>query len=226
MLMVMAISHGLISLNTTDTSGGGQKITDAVGNFSASYSWIYPYDSNSVWTINVTIPEPLFAEYKNQARTTDYSSYVTANDEVVDRIAQELKNDSVTSGYDTAQFVLSFVQNIPYGTDENTTNDVDYPRYPVETLVDDVGDCKDHSTLFASLLKAPVIDDSVVLLELLPTQGAVGHMAVGVEGTEYSGSYVRYDGGNYFYSETTSNGWLIGEMPSDLSSYSIHVLPT
>lgn len=223
-LVLMAMSQGWVYFNTPSTDGSGQKVVDTVGNYSATYSWTYPYGSDKVWTIGVTIPKATYANYTNEVRTADYASYVTKDDAIIDQIASELKNDSEKGGYDTAQFVLSFVQNIPYGTDENTTGYSDYPRYPVETLVDDVGDCKDHSTLYASLLDAPAINDDAVLFELLPQQGNVGHMAVGLWGQGYTGTYVSYEGRDYYYCETTSPGWRIGEMPQDLTDYSIQVM--
>ena len=120
----------------------------------------------------------------------------------------------------------SFVQNVPYGTDENTTGQVNFPRYPDETLVDGIGDCKDHSTLYVSLMESPAINVAMVLLELTEAGVSVGHMATGILATGYTGTYVPYDGSNYFYCETTSPGWLIGQMPPDMQGYSIQVLPT
>ena len=116
-------------------------------------------------------------------------------------------------------------RTVPYGTDENTTGQPNYPRYPDETLVDGVGDCKDHSTLYASLMASPEINMSVVLLELTPPPpGDVGHMAVGLLGNGYTGTYVEQDGKDYFYCETTSTGWTIGQYPSQLDDYSIQIL--
>ena len=131
------------------------------------------------------------------------------------QIAELLKSDAENNSYDTAQFVLSFVQNVPYGTDENTTGTMNFPRYPVETLVDRVGDCKDHSALYASLMGAPSIDAGVVLIDLQKSGVAIGHMMVGLCLTGYDGLYVPYGGRDYFLCETTAPGWLIGqESPS------------
>lgn len=224
MMVLLAVSQGWIFPGSSGTNGSSQDITSTAGNYTATFSWTYLYSSHLVWTLNVTIPKASFGEYKDQVRTANYASYVTKNDPVIDQMAQQLKDDSEKGGYDTAQFVLSFVQNIPYGTDENTTGYTDYPRYPVETLVDNVGDCKDHSTLYASLLESPAIKDTAVLFELFPRQGDEGHMAVGIWGNKYSGTYIQYGGMDSFYCETTSPGWLIGEMPTGLSDYYIQVL--
>ena len=50
-------------------------------------------------------------------------------------------------------------------------------------------------------------------------------MATGISESGYSGTYIEYDGSDYFYCETTSPGWMIGDMPPELDGYSIQVLP-
>lgn len=227
-LVFVAYSPGLIHFNfDTTAKSSSHSIELNSGNYNATYSWVYPYDSNREWTITVTIPATTYNHYSDPAKTTDYASYVTKDDSIVDKIALELKNDAKNNGFDTAQFVLSFVQNVPYGTDENTTTPPtdNFPRYPDETLVDGVGDCKDHSSLYVSLMESPAINVGMVLLELTKAGVSVGHMAAGILATGYSGTYVQYSGNDYFYCETTSAGWTIGQMPPEMDGYSIQVLP-
>ena len=61
-----------------------------------------------------------------------------------------------------------FVQEIPYEEEI----DCEYPQYPIETLVNDKGDCEDKSILCASFLD--LLGYNVSLLSL------PNHMAVGV----------------------------------------------
>ena len=130
-----------------------------------------------------------------------------------------------TTVFDVPQFILTFVQNVPYGTDQNTTGTDNYPRYPVETLVDRIGDCKDHSTLFVSLMESPDVNVRMVLLELTKTGVSIGHMAAGILATgNIGGEYVVYQNSDYLYCETTSPGWLIGQYPPQLDGYQIQVL--
>ena len=49
--------------------------------------------------------------------------------------------------------ITNFVQFIEYKRDAKSTDSMNYSRHPVETLVDNVGDCKDKSILLYSLLK-------------------------------------------------------------------------
>jgi transglutaminase-like putative cysteine protease len=227
MLIWVASSPGLLHFSLDSHSAtSSHNIQLNSGNYNVTYSWEYPYGSNREWTIKVTIPATTYNYYSDPAKTSDYASYVTKDDSIVDRIASELKNDAKNNSFDTAQFVLSFVQNIPYGTDENTTTPPtdNYPRYSDETLVDGVGDCKDHSVLYASLMESPAINVDMVLFLLTKTGVSVGHMAAGLLATGYTGTYVQYQGGDYFYCETTSSGWTIGDMPPEMDGYAVQVL--
>lgn len=116
--------------------------------------------------------------------------------------------------YEEVSFVLSFVQQaLKYEQDEG-----EYPRYPVESLVDGIGDCEDYSILGASILK--LMGYEVALL-LLP-----GHAALGVAGAEdIPGVSVEYQDNKYFYCEMTASGWQIGELPEDHKNEKIEVYP-
>ncbi|MGD0818678.1 MAG: hypothetical protein ABR986_09840 [Methanomassiliicoccales archaeon] len=208
-----------INLNTGSATHNTQRIA---GNYTVSYSWDY---LGTRWTLNEKISATTYSDYVDQPKTYDFVSYVTKDDTIIAKIAEELKTDALSKGYNTAQFVLSFVQNVPYGTDENTTGTDNFPRYPVETLVDDVGDCKDHSTLYVSLMESQPIGVGMVLLELTKTGVAVGHMAAGIWATGYRGTYVQYNDEDYYYCETTSPGWQIGQLPPEMDGYTIQVLP-
>ena len=141
-LISVAFSPGSIHFNTgLNSNSSSHSIQLNSGNYNVTYSWLYPYNSNREWTIKVTVPATTYNYYCDPAKTTDYASYVTKDDPIIDKIAVELKNDAKNNSFSTAQFVLSFVQNVPYGTDENTTSPPtdNFPRYPDETLVDGEG---------------------------------------------------------------------------------------
>jgi len=222
-LIGAAVSIGWVYLykNGNATSDNHSPVFYA-GNCTITYSWSY---NGKLWTLNEVVSNASYYGYRDQPKTYDFASYVTKTDSIVVKIAQELKSDATKNGYNPAQFILSFVQNVPYGTDENTTGFANYPRYPVETLVDTVGDCKDHSTLYVSLMESQPVNVSMVLLQLMPNNGGVGHMAAGIWGSGYSGTYFQYDGRDYYYCETTSQGWMIGEMPTPVKGYDVTVLP-
>lgn len=116
--------------------------------------------------------------------------------------------------YEEVEFVLSFVQQIvKYEREEK-----DYPKYPVETLVEEAGDCEDFSILGAAILKVMGYD---VALLFLPR-----HAALGVAGAEgIPGAYAEYNGKRYYYCEITSAGWKIGQIPEEFKGAKIDVHP-
>ena len=66
------------------------------------------------------------------------------DDAVIADIVQELEKVARQEGfseYETAEFVLSFVQGMPYVEDSESTPYDDYPRYPLDTLLEKCGDC-------------------------------------------------------------------------------------
>jgi hypothetical protein len=184
-----------------------------------SYSW--RYDGRD-WELTMHIPEDLYLYYSRMERAPieDYSIYVTHpkdDAEVTDLLADELKRLAVQRGYnaeETVNFTASFVQNFKYAEDVGG----EYPNYPVETLVDKRGDCEDTAILTAALLQA--MDYDAVLIRFSPVrEGDAGHMAVGVAVAGVAGGYgYTYDGEKYYYLETTSTSWELGDMPPDILS--------
>ncbi|MDW5561891.1 MAG: fibronectin type III domain-containing protein [Methanomassiliicoccus sp.] len=189
---------------------------------SFSYSWSY---GGKTWTLNGSASGHDYYYLRSLTRTYDYASYVMDADPTVIAVANQLKSMAVTKGYggDLAQFFLAFVQGVPYTEDQATTGRVEYPRYPVETLVDHGGDCEDKSALYASLMQCTVIGVDAVMLEYT-RPGVSGHMAVGIVGS-FSGTYYEYGGTDYFYCETTGVGWKVGQFPSDLDGFTAEILP-
>lgn len=152
-----------------------------------------------------------------------YSKYVLDehNLEAVAQVVsllQECKLQAGYSDYELALEAINFVQkNIEYRTDMDTTGQLEYPRYPIETLMEGCGDCEDTSILLAAILKK--LDYSVILLAYEK------HMAVGVCCDESSfGSYYEYNGKKYFYVETTANGWRIGDVPPEYANMQAMVI--
>ncbi len=112
-----------------------------------------------------------------------------------------------TGKHEKAEFVIDFVQNLPYVTDDVSRGYDDYPKFPTETLVDADGDCEDTAILLASILQAEPFNYDMILIE------PPGHMAAGVYGEDLNGIYYELDGRDYYYIETTGTGWGVGDMP-------------
>ncbi len=101
-----------------------------------------------------------------------------------------------------AEMTLSFVQAIPYDVTRAQT-DLTHPRYPYETLYEDLGICSDKSLLYDALVRQEGFGTAIFLF---PQDE---HMAVGVE---CSAQYSSYNSG-YCFAETTASGNKIGLIP-------------
>ncbi len=113
-----------------------------------------------------------------------------------------------------ANFVLSFVQCLPYTVDDVSTGVDEFPRFAIETLVAGGGDCEDTTILAGSIF--------LVLGYDLVCLNPKGHLALGIEG-KFSGSYFKHNGKRYHYSETTGTGWKIGNLPEIYRGVSVTI---
>jgi hypothetical protein len=191
-----------------------------------NYAWDY---SGREWNIEIEIPLRLYDYYKELPRppTPNYAVYVThpLDDDYIADLVSELRKAAKNEGYndlETVGFTAAFIQNLPYTADSVSTVYDEYPRYPIETLVDNGGDCEDTSILTASLLHS--MGYKVSLIVFPDEHCAVGVSAVdGVQGTHF------IDGDDkYFYLETTDTGWGVGQMPEelkDVKAYIYNMLP-
>lgn len=104
----------------------------------------------------------------------------------------------------------------PYTPDNVTTGYDDWPKYPIETLIEG-GDCEDTSILMAALLDQMGYD--VIILK------CPGHVAVGVWCEGCYGTYFRFRGRRYFYLETTAPGWGVGQIPREYKNVKCYLEP-
>jgi hypothetical protein len=192
--------------------------------YNREFAWNY---GGEYWTWNLSIPTTLYEAYvgipdsvRTQIPLSRFGYFTTTEDSYLQSIVAKINATAKQQGYSPYQevnFVLAFVQSIPYATDLNSTGYQDYPRFPVETLVDNVGDCKSHSILFATLT-------------LMLGYGTVfinppDHLAVGILGNNLQGTYWTYDNQTYYYCETTGEGFTIGQLPAQFDGESAYVYP-
>jgi hypothetical protein len=188
------------------------------------YSWDY---GGHHWVWNLSIPASLYAAYKMPTDSVririgpeDFGYFTTTQDSYIKTLAEKLNETASQAGYSSYEevnFILSFVQNIPYKTDNESTGYQSYPRFPIETLVDNVGDCKSHSTLFSSLML--VLGFGTVYIN------PPNHLAVGILGNDLKGTYWTYNGDTYYYCETTGVGFKIGDLPQEFDGQTAKVFP-
>ena len=183
------------------------------------FSWRYPAYGNE-FSLNLQISYYDYNYFNVKRRTYNYTDYATDDADVsgLSTLAYTLKSlaeeNGYTSAYDIAGFITAFVQNIEYRDDMATKGVAEYPKYPIETLFEQGGDCEDKAALLAKLLK--LLGYGSVLLV------SKDHMAVGLQ-TSGRGN-LSYNGAEYYYIETTEPGWRVGEVPGDMLGIGMEVL--
>jgi hypothetical protein len=192
-----------------------QTIPTQIEYYTRSYHWTYGTHSP---TYTIQIPKPLYEYYRQQSHDRNYAKYaITAQDrKVLDRIITSFR-ENTDSKIEAAYNIVAFVQSLPYFKDDVSTGYDNYPRYPIETLVDNGGDCEDTAILTAALLKEMNYD--VVLIS------PPGHMAVGITCSACTGTSYTYNNKKYYYLETTGNNWKVGQMPEKYKNTKAKVYP-
>ena len=200
------------------------------GYFERSYSWEYNdradrmflggTSSDRTYAMTISVSKNSYYRSKDLDHSSHYfSSYVndTLNREETKTIADSILEMGKKYGFgdfENAMNAASFVQQcIPYTKDEVSTGYMDYWRYPVETLVDNGGDCEDSSILLASILQNMGYEVIVIGLH---TDDRNGHAAVAIKDVLNpicgNCAQIEYNGENYLYLESTNNSE-IGYIP-------------
>ena len=189
---------------------------------SKTYHW---YFEGRSFTLDLNLSAQKYWQYQNMdvdrspISHSQMAAFVTSAEAVVTDLANKLGAMASARGYDrlrTADLVLAFVQSIDYSFDNQSTGQSDYWRFSVETLYDQTGDCEDTSILYASIIEAMSYDATLLLL---PAHMAVGLACLGASGTHYT-----YQSVDYYYCETTGEGWRIGDVPPDMQDQSANVI--
>ena len=219
LLLTLSILATTITTQTTTAQ------TD--GYYNKNYTWYY---GGQNWSWNLSIPEQLYNTYKaiptanrTQNGLEGYGYLTTTQDLYVQSLANQLDNSANQQGYDAfdkLSYTLAFVQSLPYTSDKVTTGNDEYPRFPLETLVNDGGDCEDTAILFATLTLIMGFDTVFI--------NPPGHYAAGIHSDNLKGTHWTYPQGSnqtYYYCETTGSGFMIGELPYPYIGKSVNIYP-
>jgi len=168
----------------------------------------------------VSATPSLYYYYSNMSHTvnndSDYANFVTP--QAVESIAESILNLTSKQAYSNETFanaVLKLVHQIPY-----SVSDV---KYPVETIVNNFGDCVATSLLAASIMKAGGLD--VILIHY--TGIDPGHMNVGVylpdtpvyHTTGMTPTDFMYNNKTYWTAEATpALDWKVGDQSTQLAN--------
>jgi hypothetical protein len=192
------------------------------GYYHREFEWYY---AGLRWTWSLDISKSLYNMYQDVTDAervrngpAGYGYLATTHDSYIVMLANKLNESAVKKGYepyDEISFILAFVQSLPYTSDSVTTEYDEYPRFPVETLVDGGGDCEDTSILFATITL--ILNYDTIFIN------PPNHFAVGVWGRNLTGSYYTYHDRTYYYCETTGNDWRIGQIPDNYKGISAYL---
>jgi len=196
------------------------------GCLAANYDYTYELldnpEGSTVYRLTVSVTPSLYEDYSNQDHNIrgidDLAKFVTptALKPVADDLWSIYSDDE-----DFVNGALMIVHQIPY--EESIPQ-----KYPVETIVENEGDCDLFSFIAASIMTAGGLD---VILLLYETQN---HMAIGVNlshepyDARSDVHYYDYNENRYYVAECTGgdwrNGWRIGELPDMLSGAPARVI--
>ncbi len=198
---------GKISLKTTSTESDSRTSTFSWVFHGKKYEMKVPLSANlyfyysqspKVFTYKGTLPDNWTESYNTmflRVRSDDYTF-----DSVTTALLTLARKDNFSQD-DTADFILSFAQSIPYDFKKNIKKDL--TQYPYETLYTNKGVCADKTFLAYELLKRAGY--GVAIMQFLDKN----HQAVGIRCSPQDA--VFHSG--YCYAETT-NSLPIGMIPT------------
>ena len=218
----------IVIMAIVSLSASAHSVVRHRGYYEVSHTWECDGEQYSI-TINVS--KNLYDYYQNDREHLSYiyhfnDASVSPNyysfmiSEHSRSLMQTLTNELseyANSEAEQVNLALTFVQSLPYVSDEETKGTDEYVRYPVETLVDGCGDCEDKVALLSAMLYEMDID---FILLSLPK-----HMAVGVHCEGVKANSMLFREKEYYYLETTMPDWKMGQIPKYYSNAKVQVLP-
>ena len=198
-----------------------QSVPAKNGYFNVEYSWKY---NEKKWSFSVGVPEEVYDFYRERTHYNDDLIHFVLSEYDRDYIREIVKSFRAggkewgMSDLDNVFNVVSFVQSLQYVSDESSRGEDEYIRYPIETLVDGIGDCEDVVILAATILHE--MGYSVLLVMLSE------HLALAIKyDGDFSGTYYNYNGSKYYYLEMTDEGWGLGQIPNQYKSEKAKLIP-
>ena len=171
------------------------------------------------YTILMTIDLERYNSYSGKERY-DIPKLVEEGRTTIGNLTREFqrtfKRNQSWTRQDRVDFVLSFVQSLPYTLDDVTTGYDEFRRYAIETLIEGGGDCEDTTILVAAILRG--LGEKTALI-FTP-----GHIALGVSG-DFKGTSLTYNNIKYYYCETTGTGWTVGTLPASVGKTVDRIVP-
>jgi len=187
-------------------------------------------------TMTISIAYKTYEDYHNrfhpkwdEKNLTSAEEYITHEDTIINQIVESIRNQ--TNGEEElANALLDFVQykDISLSIRYYPTTEL---KYPIETLVEMGGDCDAHSFLYATLMKAAGFD-VLLLLSKEPVDGSIRHVATAVHLAsppahslpEYDDKVITLEEKEYYFAETTSWNYRVGDYPTPLQNVDFYMI--
>ncbi len=186
------------------------------GTTTSAFSWVF---HNKKYEMNVPLSASLYSYYRQSPKVFTYKGALPTNwtetynttflkvrsgdytfDSVTTALLTLARKDNLSQD-DTANFILSFAQSIPYDFNKDLKKDL--TQYPYETLYTNKGVCADKTFLAYELLKRAGY--GVAIMQFLE----INHQAVGIRCSPEDAVF----NSGYCYAETT-NFLPIGMVPT------------
>lgn len=188
--------------------------------YNITYTWSY---DKQTYSHRAEIPQELFDYYQNKSHDRrDYAQYAVSeyDREIISKLANSFSEHGRKYKYSDEEIalnVISFVHTIPYTIDLETTGYEEYPRYPIETLVEG-GDCEDRAILATAILYELGIDSVLILMP--------DHMALGLrDNGNFSGQSYLYNDTVYYYAGVTDGESVIGIVSENITPTLLQIFP-
>ena len=187
-----------------------------------SYKLVDISGGSTTYRLTVSVTDTLYEYYSSQDHNLysyDFSKFVTpdALKPVADDLWSIYSNEE-----DFANGVLMIVHQIPYV-------ESDHQKYPVETIVENEGDCDLYSIIAASIMKAGGLDVVLLLLEYHDHMMVGVHLPESPKDARTQAYFYKYEEKKYYVAETTGGnwetGWRVGECHESLQSASAKIMP-
>jgi hypothetical protein len=190
--------------------------------YTLAYQLLNNPEGKITYQLNVIIPENLHEYYEEEnhrtTSTSQFSNFVTPYvlQPIADRLWEIYDNqEDFTNGALMIAHQITYVETTP-------------EKYPVETMVNEQGDCDLFSFITASIIKAGGLDVVLLYYEEQSHMNIGVHIASTPEDCRDSVYYITNDGIRYYVAECTGgnwrDGWRIGECPPDLKRVSAEVI--
>ena len=197
----------------------------------------YTNFSSNQQILTLSVPHQTYESYQkkfhpewNEHNLESAKEYITPDEATIKQIVETVKSHT-ESQEELANALLDFVQekNFALSLRYYPTSQL---KYPIETLVEMGGDCDTHAFLYASLMRAAGF--KVILL--LSTETVVDnqlHVAVGInlqnppENSlpQVDDAYFTYQTEKYYFAETTTWNYRVGDLPENVDKINFYIIP-